>query len=672
MGQSDHHGMIAGVFRTVQKQFWSAVDGLANDVIQANSLNFGKKPQRAKLSKTRLLSPEEEVKQLITSATSLEDLWRFFVHRLKSGTDIDFLCFTVLDESGDFIRMKFIHPQTPATPSPADVIISMNDSANHLVQAYQRRDTTFCPHAGLLGEEIEAIYRQTRHSTDENGESGQAAASPELNIFSVPFIAGGKTIALITLGFGEMDAFSQAKLSYIYTLRDQIAQLVWNLVLQDRMKSQAQIDNLTGLLSYSFFQRILESELDKAESKNTSVTVMLLDVNNINRLNNEMGHDAGDEAICYLASTVRRLIRGLDTVARFGGDDVVVVLPETDADTARIIAGRFIEGFHQRLPEHFEDVSISIGYATYPDDTNLKDSTLKLAEQALHLAKFRGGKTGESICIASGEMDQLNEKTVLEVFASHVAKKYNNLHVPSIYRDLLSHLEKKAPAGSTDDLMLETITSLAGALDAKDRYTRGHSQAVANYAVALAHALQMNAKEVEEIRLAAFLHDIGKIGIPEHILCKQGPLTEQEWVVMKQHPVIGAEQILRPVSSLQPIIPAVLHHHENWDGSGHPKGLKAEEIPIGARIISIVDAFHALTSDRAYRKALPVAEAKKILEQGAGSKWDPHLIEVFFKILTIASPKSKQVIKGSPLSSGKIGIDEPPVQLKLTDKTPAN
>ncbi len=622
-------------------KFWSTMDRLTADLIQSNQVSVAK-PQGGKASKTRLLSPEDEVKQLITTASSLEDIWNFFLKRLKAGSGLDFLCFSCLDESEDFIRVRFLYPECE---DASDLLISMNARDNHLVKAYLRKDTTFSPSAQSLGEEL-----------------SEFAASETLNIFSVPFIASSKAIAMITLGFAEMDAFSQAKLSYVYTLRDQVAQLVWNLVLQDRMKLQAQIDNLTGLLSYSYFQQVLENEIERAHQNQTSVTVMILDINNIQEINQRLGHTVGDEAICYLASTVRRLIRGLDTVARYGGDEVVVVLPETDTPTADEIAERFIQGFQARTPEGLEELSVSVGYATYPDDTRQKDSVLKLAEQALHLAKFKGEKTAQCTRIASHEMEQLNEKTVLEVFASHVAKKYNNIHVPSVYQDLLLHFEKKPLQSATaEDLMLETITSLAGALDAKDKYTRGHSQAVANYAVALAHALHMAPHEVEEIRLAAFLHDIGKIGIPEEILCKKGPLNEKEWEIMKQHPVIGAHQILAPVTSLKPIIPAVLHHHENWDGSGHPYNLKGEKIPVGARVVSLVDAFHALTSDRSYRKAMTVQEAKVILQAGCGTKWDPYLIEVFFKILAIASPKkSATPVEEAP----EPGYE--PVQLKLT------
>lgn len=591
---------------------------------------------------TKFLNPEEDVKKLINNASSLEDIWQFFLKRLKNTSQPDLICFSMLDESEDFLKVHFLSVEVGENRIEP-VLISLTERNNHLIQACIRKDTTFTANIHELGRSVlTALFQNEPHEHEE------------LNIFSIPFIAKNRAIALITLGFHELDAFSQAKLSYIYTIRDQIAQLVWNLTLQDRMKTQAQIDNLTGLLSYSYFQKLLEAEMQKAEAQQTSLTTMILDINNIHEINRRYGHQVGDEAICHLASTVRRLIRGLDTVARFGGDEVVVLLPESDAKTADEIANRFIQGISQRLPENLSDLSISIGYATYPSDSHTRDRMLQLAEQALHLAKFKGAKTGESTGVAYREVNRLNEKTVLEVFASHIAKKYNN---HSIFDELIRRIEHKPIESSVDispvaeDLMLETIGSLAGALEAKDRYTRGHSQAVANYAVALSHALQLGQEEVEQIRLAAFLHDIGKIGIPESILCKAGHLNEKEWAVMKQHPVIGAQQILAPVSALKDIIPMVEFHHENWNGTGYPLGLKGDEIPLGARIISIVDAFHGITSDRPYRKALPIQEACRILEGGAGTRWDPELIQLFLQVVRIASPKQPPSFSTSEVPS---------------------
>lgn len=616
-----------------------ALDTFASGMLQAEKTSRIRKRHGDRPARSRILAPEEDVRNLLTTAQNLDDLWTFFTRRLNSGSDLDLMCFSILDESGDFIRLKHLYPKSPEKPFDAP-IISMSDRDNHLVQAYTRRDTTFTSRLRELGAHI-CPYFDIAQPLENN-----------LNCFSIPFIADNKAIAMMTLGFAEVDAFSQAKLSYLYTLRDQIAQLVWNLTLRERMKSQAQIDTLTGLLTHTYFQRLLETELEKALENDTAVTTMILDINNIQDINQEQGHIAGDNAICHLASTVRRLIRGIDTVARYGGDEIIVILPETDPQAADEMAERFLKGLQDRPLKNGQPISASIGYATFPHDTRHKDMLLKYTEQALHLAKFKGGKTDVPTKVAYHEAKRLNDKTVLEVFASHVARKYDNHR---IFEELLSVMEQKeggnnpaTTSSSPEHLMLETIGSLAGALDAKDKYTRGHSQAVANYAVALAHALQLPPDEVEQVRLAAFLHDIGKIGIPETILCKRGPLNEREWEIMKQHPVIGARQILAPVTALREVIPMVEHHHENWDGTGYPAGLSGDNIPLGARIVSIVDAFHGLTSDRSYRKALPITEAAAILEQGAHTKWDPHLIGIFLKILNIATPQTETAEASPP------------------------
>ncbi len=624
--------MNQALYSKLAQSVADALDTFASSILQAEKAGrIRKRHAERPSSRSRILTPEEDVRHLITTAQDLDDLWEFFIRRLNSSSDLDLMCFSVLDESGDFIRLRHIYPQSPEIPFDSP-IISMSDRSNHLIQAYTRRDTTFTSRLRDLGTHIHP-YFDIAQPMDNH-----------LNCFSIPFIADNKAIAMITLGFAEVDAFSQAKLSYLYTLRDQIAQLVWNLTLRDRMKSQAQIDTLTGLLTHTYFQRLLETELDKAQENDTAVTTMILDINNIQDINQELGHVAGDNAICHLASTVRRLIRGIDTVARYGGDEIIVILPETDPQAADEIAERFLKGLRERAPgDQGQPISASIGYATFPNDTKNKDTLLKYTEQALHLAKFKGGKTDSPTKVAYREAKRLNDKTVLEVFASHVARKYDNHR---IFEELLGVMEQKDrtrdpdAAASPEHLMLETIGSLAGALDAKDKYTRGHSQAVANYAVALAHALRLPPEEVEQVRLAAFLHDIGKIGIPESILCKKGPLNEREWEIMKQHPVIGARQILAPVTALRDVIPMVEHHHENWDGTGYPAGLAGDAIPLGARIVSIVDAFHGLTSDRSYRKALPITEAAAILEEGAHTKWDPQLIAVFLKILNIAAPRT--------------------------------
>ena len=177
--------------------------------------------------------------------------------------------------------------------------------------------------------------------------------------------------------------------------------------------------------------------------------------------------------------------------------------------------------------------------------------------------------------------------------------------------------------------LLDVVTSLANTIDAKDTYTKGHSTFVSRYSEALARAIGLPENEVQRIRLGAMLHDIGKIGIPENVLRKPSKLTDEEWEIMKQHPVIGADKVLAPNESLRDLIPMVKYHHEHYDGSGYPMGLKGEEIPLSARIVAIADAYHALVSDRPYRKGMGVEKACEILKMGADVQWDRELVRQF-------------------------------------------
>ncbi len=178
----------------------------------------------------------------------------------------------------------------------------------------------------------------------------------------------------------------------------------------------------------------------------------------------------------------------------------------------------------------------------------------------------------------------------------------------------------------------DSIKALAEALETKDVYTRGHSDRTVRHCVRIARAIGLSEREQEWIRYAAILHDIGKIGIPESILNKAAPLNDAEFQIMKKHPLMGAE-IVRHIKYLDPCVPMILHDHEWFNGSGYPNGLSGEAIPLGSRIIALVDAYDAMTTDRVYRKALPGDKAIAELRGGAGTQFDPSLTEVFIKLL---------------------------------------
>jgi HD-GYP domain-containing protein (c-di-GMP phosphodiesterase class II) len=183
---------------------------------------------------------------------------------------------------------------------------------------------------------------------------------------------------------------------------------------------------------------------------------------------------------------------------------------------------------------------------------------------------------------------------------------------------------------------VSTIEALAGALEAQDKYTSDHAHALAEMAVEVGRPLGLGEEALRDLELAALFHDIGKIGVPSEIIRKPGPLTPGERAIMDQHTVIG-EQILAPVAFLEPIRPIVRACHERWDGDGYPDGLAGEEIPQAARIVFVCDAYHAMTTDRPYRGALPAAEAVRRLEEASGAQFDPAVVRAFVALRSGAS-----------------------------------
>jgi putative nucleotidyltransferase with HDIG domain len=218
---------------------------------------------------------------------------------------------------------------------------------------------------------------------------------------------------------------------------------------------------------------------------------------------------------------------------------------------------------------------------------------------------------------ATGVLAEFDESISSVVEIRELVENYNSAAVA--VRDARENLQ---------DAYIEFVGSLANALDARDRYTAGHSKRVSDLASATAAALQLHPAEVERIRIGALLHDIGKIGVADSVLQKTGRLTDDEFALVKEHPVIG-RRILEGVQGLAQFIPAVELHHENWDGSGYPKGQSAHQTPVDARIIHIADAYDAMTTDRSYRRGLTHERAIEILFEYAGTQFDPYIVPAF-------------------------------------------
>lgn len=440
----------------------------------------------------------------------------------------------------------------------------------------------------------------------------------------LPMISVNKCIGVMLIADRYVDP-SEKLYNFI---ANYIALTMDNISLVEKSEEHVNTDSLTQLYNHRGFQECLDKELHKAKETNTEVSIVMLDVNNISKINRELGHGKGDEVIKLVAEKVKNNLRKSDIAGRYGGDEIAMILPNTNISEAKYIAEYITYSLSCCFVDDVGPVKVAVGVASYPECAKEQEKLLLLTEQAMYISQAKGYKDGMSAIISSADYNFWDD-AALKSYAEIISKRHAQMGVN--FEEELLHKFNSEEINSQNHLE-EIAKSLAGAIDAKDPYTKGHSTSVSRYSQALARAINLPENEVDRIALGALLHDVGKIGIPENVLKKPEKLSDEEWNIMKQHPVIGAEKVLQPNESLRDLIPIVKYHHEHVDGTGYPEHLKGDQIPLAAKIVAVADAFHALVSDRPYRKGLGLDTACDILLQGAGKQWDSNLVSKFVQI----------------------------------------
>lgn len=467
-------------------------------------------------------------------------------------------------------------------------------------------------------------------------ESGETVLMNDSSFLKVPSLSNvpsamipvqlrGKTTGIVIVS--DYNVYNHLNIYQMAVMN--LGLLAENFELVEKVSQGSYMDSLTNLYSHRRFHEILAKELADADAMNTKVSVVIFDINNLSQINKEYGHSKGDEVIKVVANKINENMKKQYSAARYAGDKIAVILKNMNSEEAKYMAEYLTYSLSCCLLDDIGPVNkLSVGIATYPDDSNDKEKLLILAEQAVLVSKTKGYKNGISTIVSTQDYD-FWEDDALNSFATVMAKKQAKLGIN--FEDTLIEQFNGKNFVSQNHL-IEVVTSLASAIDAKDEYTKDHSSSVSRYSVALAMAMNLPEKDIERIRLGSLLHDVGKIGIPENVLTKPSKLTDEEFKIIQQHPVIAVEKILEPNPLLRDLIPIVKYHHEQWNGKGYPCGLKGEEIPLVARIVSIADTYHALISDRPYRKGMSFEKACSILEAGAGVQWDKELVRQFIAI----------------------------------------
>jgi diguanylate cyclase (GGDEF)-like protein/putative nucleotidyltransferase with HDIG domain len=445
---------------------------------------------------------------------------------------------------------------------------------------------------------LEAMEKEPRFK-QLSVEDREAIGAFQIEILC-PIISKRRLVAILALSKKQgRGRYTRDDIDLLTMLAKESAVAIENAQIYARAREQADLDGLTGLHNHRAFQDAYNQEIENCALSGDDFSLIFIDLDFFKTYNDIYGHGMGDEILREVGRIIKTSIRETDIGGRYGGDEFAVLLKGTAGEDARVVGERIRSRLEARMNEKGITLTCSVGVACWRIDGVGRTSIIQAADKAVYAAK----KAGRNRVFMASEIDTIESAqpdTMLNVG--------NNTAIDSI------------------------VFSLASTVDARDHYTFGHSKMVSKYAAELAKALGYDRGGVRRIRAASLLHDIGKINLPDSILSKRGPLTDEEWEAIKKHPELAID-ILKYVVGLRDCIDAVLYHHERWDGQGYPKGLKGKDIPLDARIMAIADAYDAMKSERYYKKrGLTEEEALEELHQCAGTQFDPELAEIFVNL----------------------------------------
>jgi diguanylate cyclase (GGDEF)-like protein len=485
---------------------------------------------------------------------------------------------------------------------------------------------------GILGRVArtgESALVQTSGSEPLQGVLPQSRA-----VLSIPITYGDTLLGVLNVESQHEDAFTPQDVLIMNTLADLLATALHNSFVFQKLQQQSITDGLTGIKTRRFFWEALSSEWKRASRSGRPFSVVLVDLDKFKEVNDTLGHLEGDLVLARVGRLLEQRCRQSNVVARYGGDEFIILMPETGIEQAQSLAERLRLWLatDTMLSEH--RITGSFGVASFPVHGFSVEEIIRVADAGMYVSKHAGG---DRVSTAEEFGDDETGAVQRQLISGYIEGFLQREHTgPEHLEELSTTLRKLSSGGGDDDSSLEvlreSIESLTHAAEARELYASGHGELVARYAEILGRALSLSPEDVADLAYAGRVHDVGKIFVPERILNKSGPLTDDEYYLVKMHAHVGAE-IVGTLPHGEPLREAVEHHHEAYDGSGYPAGLRGEQIPLWARVLAIADGYANMTTERSFAPAKTTEQALDEMEKLSGSRYDGMLVRLLAREL---------------------------------------
>ncbi|HZE26981.1 MAG TPA: diguanylate cyclase [Terriglobales bacterium] len=449
-------------------------------------------------------------------------------------------------------------------------------------------------------------------------------------VLCIPITYGETLLGVLNVESRQESAFSPQDVLIMNTLADLLATALHNAFVFQKLQQQSITDGLTGIKTRRFFWEALSSEWKRASRSGRPFSVVLVDLDKFKEVNDTLGHLEGDLVLARVGRLLEQRCRQSNVVARYGGDEFIILMPETGVEQAQALAERLRLWLAQdaMLVEH--KITGSFGVASFPGHGFSAEDIIRVADAGMYVSKHAGGnRVSMAEEFGEGEDFASQRQQISSYIEGFLQREQTG---PDDLEELVATLRKLC--GGEEDcnvqVLKESIEALTRAAESREFHASGHGDMVGRYADLIGRALALPPDEIVELLYAARVHDVGKLFVPERIVTKPGPLTDEEYARMKAHARTGAEIVATIPGSLM-LQKAVEHHHEAFDGTGYPNGLRGEQIPLWARILGLADAFVNMTTERSFASAKTTEQALAEIEKMSGTRYDGMLVRVLIR-----------------------------------------